>query len=131
MGVEEKLDLEVNGMTCDSFAFHVEQAINSVEGVKGAQAPGWKSGRAAVIADSVTDTDAIIESVRRAGYKASVYRRTGLEQVAQITRQPERDGNRPDLLVIDGGSAGFAGAIKGAELRFKVTLVEGSVMGGT
>lgn len=36
-----------------------------------------------------------------------------------------------DLMVIGGGSAGFAAAIKGAELGFKVALVEADTIGGT
>jgi mercuric reductase len=36
-----------------------------------------------------------------------------------------------DLMVIGGGSAGFAAAIKGAELGFKVAVVEAATLGGT
>src|SRR5690349_22895038 len=36
-----------------------------------------------------------------------------------------------DLLVIGGGSAGFAAAIKAAELGARVALVEGGTLGGT
>ena len=36
-----------------------------------------------------------------------------------------------DLLVLGGGSAGFAAAIKGAELGARVALVEGATIGGT
>lgn len=36
-----------------------------------------------------------------------------------------------DLIVIGGGSAGFAGAIKGAQLGARVALVEGGTLGGT
>ncbi len=36
-----------------------------------------------------------------------------------------------DLLVVGGGSAGFAGAIKAAELGARVALVEGGTLGGT
>lgn len=41
-------------------------------------------------------------------------------------------GNGPyDLMVIGGGSAGFAAAIKGAELGYRVALVEAGAIGGT
>lgn len=36
-----------------------------------------------------------------------------------------------DLLIVGGGSAGFAAAIKGAELGARVGLIEGGTMGGT
>ncbi len=38
---------------------------------------------------------------------------------------------RLDLIVVGGGSAGFAAAIKGSELGARVALVEGGVLGGT
>ncbi|HLB35531.1 MAG TPA: mercury(II) reductase [Gemmatimonadales bacterium] len=41
----------------------------------------------------------------------------------------EQDGF--DLVIIGGGSAGFAGAIKGAELGARVAMIEGSTLGGT
>lgn len=36
-----------------------------------------------------------------------------------------------DLLVLGGGSAGFAAAIKGAELGASVALIESGTLGGT
>ena len=41
------------------------------------------------------------------------------------------DGAEFDLVVVGGGSAGFAAAIKGAELGARVALVEGGTLGGT
>lgn len=40
-------------------------------------------------------------------------------------------GRAPDLVVLGGGSAGFAAAIHAAELGARVTLVEGGTLGGT
>jgi mercuric reductase len=40
-------------------------------------------------------------------------------------------GRQPDLVVLGGGSAGFAAAIRAAELGARVTLVEGGMLGGT
>ncbi|MEK6768687.1 MAG: FAD-dependent oxidoreductase, partial [Gemmatimonadota bacterium] len=36
-----------------------------------------------------------------------------------------------DIVIVGGGSAGFAAAIKGAELGARVALVEGGTLGGT
>src|SRR5260370_23318855 len=36
-----------------------------------------------------------------------------------------------DLLIVGGGSAGFAAAIKGADLGARVALAEGGTLGGT
>ena len=41
------------------------------------------------------------------------------------------NGSMPDLAVIGAGSAGFAAAIRGAELGAKVTLVGHAAIGGT
>src|SRR2546427_240848 len=43
----------------------------------------------------------------------------------------ERSGGEFDLLVVGGGSAGFAAAIKGADLGARVAMVEGGTLGGT
>ena len=42
-----------------------------------------------------------------------------------------RPGNMPDLLVVGAGSAGFAAAIRAAELGASVTLVGHGTIGGT
>src|SRR3989475_4208117 len=43
----------------------------------------------------------------------------------------ERSGREFDLLVVGGGSAGFAAAIKAADLGARVAMVEGGTLGGT
>ena len=40
-------------------------------------------------------------------------------------------GRTPDLVVLGGGSAGFAASIRAAELGARVTLIEGGTLGGT
>src|SRR3990172_8065594 len=105
----EQIEFDIGGMTCYSCALHVERALKKVSGVREAEVPGWESGRASVILEKDTDSQALIESVRQAGLG---------------------DG-RFDLMVIGGGSAGFAAAIKGAELGFRVALVEAGTIGGT
>ena len=47
----------------------------------------------------------------------------------ESANMPRRD--RFDLMVIGGGSAGFAAAIRGAELGYSVALVEADTIGGT
>ena len=124
----EKLDLDVRGMTCDACAVHVEKALQSVAGVKEATVPGWQSARATVVAESEVAADALAAAVREAGYTAAVKTR---QPAGGPRPQDGRGGDRFDLMVIGGGSAGFAAAIKGAELGYRVALVEGSTIGGT
>lgn len=40
-------------------------------------------------------------------------------------------GPQPDIVVLGGGSAGFAAAIRAADLGARVTLIEGGTLGGT
>lgn len=42
-----------------------------------------------------------------------------------------RDAKNFDLIVLGGGSAGFAAAIKGADLGARVAIIEGGTLGGT
>jgi len=129
----EQIEFDIRGMTCYSCALHVERALKKVSGVREAEVPGWESGRASVILEKDTDSQALIESVRQAGYGASL--KTHKPAVEHQVEEPgPSDGlgdGRFDLMVIGGGSAGFAAAIKGAELGFRVALVEAGTIGGT
>ena len=128
MANQQQLELDVKGMTCDSCAVHVEKALQSVSGVEIAEVPGgWESGRATVKTDSSVTAEALSTAVKEAGYSAIVK-----------TRKPvggpissNGGGSDYDLMVIGGGSGGFAAAIKGAELGYKVAIVEESIIGGT
>jgi mercuric reductase len=122
-----EIELDVRGMTCDSCAMHVVEALRSVDGVKDAQVPGWQSGQATVHAEAAITAEALSAAVREAGYSATVK-----------TRQPvgrpvsgDGEGGDYDLIVIGGGSAGFGAVIKGAELGYNVALVEAGTIGGT
>ncbi len=124
----EELELTVRGMTCDSCAVHVTKALKSAEGVQDVHVPGWQSARATVVAEAGVKAEALAAAVREAGYSATVRIR---KPVGSAT-PPGDHGDSPfDLMVIGGGSAGFAAAIKGAELGFKVALVEAGIIGGT
>lgn len=124
----EQLELDVQGMTCESCALHVEKALKQVEGVKGVRVPGWESGRAEVTAESKVSDEELATAVRNTGYRARVERRKPLENA---TAGHSRGNGGYDLMVIGGGSAGFAAAIKGAELGYRVAMVEAATIGGT
>ncbi len=124
----EELELTVRGMTCDSCAVHVTKALKSVDGVQGADVPGWQSARATVTAEAGVKAEALAAAAREAGYSATVKAR---KPIGNPTPQGIHGDSQFDLMVIGGGSAGFAAAIKGAELGFKVALVEAGVIGGT
>jgi len=129
----EQLEFDIRGMTCDSCALHVERALKKVSGVREAEVPGWESGRASVLLEEDVDSQALIESVRRAGYGASVKTRKPVVErwVEKPGSSDERGDDHFDLMVIGAGSAGFAAAIKGAELGYRVAMVEAGTIGGT
>jgi mercuric reductase len=124
----EKLEFDVRGMTCPSCEVHVTNALKSVEGVQSVEVPGWESSQAEVVAEQGLDAEALAEALREAGYRASVRARRPVD--AQDRTNGGSDG-RFDLIVIGAGSAGFAAAIKGAELGYTVGLVEAGEIGGT
>lgn len=128
MNDTQLVELEVRGMTCDSCALHATKALKSVGGVKDADVPGWQSGRATVRAEADVDVKALSAAVQQAGYTATAKTRKPVSSPASVG---VRSGNQFDLMVIGGGSAGFAAAIKGAELGSRVALVEAGVIGGT
>ncbi len=114
-------------MTCDSCAVHVTKALKNVAGVKEVNVPGWQSARANVITEGEVKAEVLSAVVREAGYTATVKTRKPITSPTLSNGK----GSSYDLMVIGGGSAGFAAAIKGAELGFKVALVEASTIGGT
>lgn len=127
---KQHIELQVQGMTCVSCAQHVAHALESVSGVETAIVPGWQSARATVVADEHTSLTAVIDAVARAGYSATVEKQ---EKRKSIQGQPSgSDSNAEfDLLVIGGGSGGFAAAITAQELGKKVGLINAGTLGGT
>ena len=121
-----RVELEVQGMTCDDCARHVERALRAVPGVLSARVPHWSSGKAEAIVEGEVPDSAMEEAVARAGYRARVVR----AELPEAPAAPRGDG-RFDLLIIGGGSAAFAAAIRAAELGARVALVEAGTLGGT
>ncbi len=64
---------------------------------------------------------------QEAGYREPVREASDRGAVTAISRG---DGDF-DLVIVGGGSAGFAAAIKGAELGARVAMAEASTLGGT
>jgi mercuric reductase len=78
------------------------------------------------------DQRELINAVQLAGYKASLKdHKTPIS--AGIPQDSENGDHRNDfdLLVIGAGSAGFAAAIKGTDLGFRVAMVGDGTLGGT
>ncbi len=128
MAEKLQITLQVEGMTCDGCARHVATALGSVEGVQDVRVPTWQSGRATLIVSQGVTDETLIRAAERAGYRAGIRERRLVIGERRFAPEP---GAEYDLMVIGGGSAGFAAAIKGAELGAKVALVEAGTIGGT
>jgi len=72
--------------------------------------------------------DRIDRAVAKAGYRARV---TDEPSGADSRTLIKRGDRAFDLLVVGGGSAGFAAAIKAADLGARVAIAEGGTLGGT
>lgn len=128
MSDKSQFTFRTEGMTCDGCARHVTEALRGVTGVEEAQVPGWQGGKAVVLAlDRVSDAD-LVKAVRKSGYNAVLEARRPVEGERRVPEGPKSDY---DLLIVGGGSAAFAAAIKGAELGARVAIVEQGTIGGT
>lgn len=134
MAKKKKLELDVQGMTCDSCATHVEKALKKVAGVETVEIPGWRSNKAIVTVELEVAEEDLSASVKQAGYHATVKTSSTITDALEQSGNGSSNGfggNDFDLLVIGAGSAGFAAAIKGTELGFRVGLVGDGTIGGT
>ncbi len=128
MSNRNQITLRIEGMTCDGCARHVTEALKNVPEVVEAQTPDWRSGQATVVAEPGVTDEALTGAVRDAGYRAIVRERRALEGER---RAPKAEGAGFDLMIIGGGSAAFAAAIKAAELGASVAIIEAGTIGGT
>lgn len=127
MGRRTQISLRVEGMTCDGCTRHVTRALEGVPGVEEARVPTWQMGQATVLAEAAVADEALTRAVEEAGYRALILERRPIEG----ERRFPSTGGDYDLMVIGGGSAGFAAAIMGAELGAKVAIMESGTIGGT
>ncbi len=123
-----ELTIEVKGMTCDHCERSVAKALQSVLGVREVLEVSHADAAARVLAGPEATADRIERAVAKAGYGAHVKSQTkGSDAPAVITS----GGSEFDLLIVGGGSAGFAAAIKAADLGARVAMAEGGTLGGT
>ena len=130
--------LHIDGMTCDSCATHVREALERVAGVRSA-AVSYPTARAEIAADAGVSCEALAATVATLGYRASV-----ADAGAAPPSVPDKAlgslagggqrvaGGVPlHIAVIGSGGAAMAAALKAVEQGAKVTLVERGVIGGT
>ncbi len=122
-----EVTVEVRGMTCDHCEQAVAKALRSVPGVTTVLDVSYAAGLARIAAGPEATPERIESAVARVGYRARVQ---GARPAAGPAVVPRGD-TEFDLVIVGGGSAGFAAAIKGAELGARVALAEAGTLGGT
>ncbi len=129
--MKNQIEMDVRGMSCASCAHHVEAALRKVPGVVEVVVPGWQSGKALVTLEADVAPAALEAAVAGAGYQAAVKPPPAQPRLAVPHHREGHDDSEFPLMVIGGGSAGFAAAIRGAELGYRVLLVNAGEIGGT
>lgn len=121
--------LAIDGMTCEHCAVTIQRALGNVPGVE--RATVSFAGKLVDVETTGVAPTALVHAVEEVGYRASIVN-PPKSQGAPPQRAPHMSpGRRPDIVVLGGGSAGFAASIHAAELGARVTLIEGAAVGGT
>lgn len=118
----QTLKLEISGMTCDHCAKTIEKKVSSLDGVvsKAINYPE-KSGEFQFDADKVSKSE-IIDAINSIDHY----------KVVGEVKSSKTGTDNYDLIIIGGGSAAFAAAIKASELEKKVLMINnGLPIGGT
>jgi mercuric reductase len=122
----ESIRLAIEGMTCTHCATAITKALAGVKGVKSAEV-SYASKTATVHVEPPARAEDLLRAVAGAGpYTASVQDAAAMRDAPRAARRDLRD-----LVIIGGGSAAFAAAIRAADLGASATIVEARQMGGT
>lgn len=126
-----EFELKIDGMTCAGCGEHVAEALRGVDGAERVQLDDWTDGRASVTARDTTDPEALEEAVDEAGYAAHVTSERPAEPAASSSPPGVGAEADYDLLVIGGGSAAFAAALKASDLGHSALIInDGPPNGG-
>ena len=116
--------LSIAGMSCAHCEKSVSKAVQKVSGVEAVERISWEDGDVIVQTSIDLDREELEKQIKQAGYK--------LNEVSPYEGNKGKDKNTDfDIIVIGGGSAGFAAAIRGAGMDKKVALIEDATIGGT
>jgi len=132
--------LKITGMTCESCAKHVKEALEKVPGVQSAVV-SYAKGSAKLALGPGTAPDELTAAVVGLGYMATLAdepmtdNHTGLlEELRGWAGAADKssDGERPlQIAVIGSGGAAMGAALKAVEQGAKVTLIDRGTIGGT
>ena len=132
--------LKITGMTCDSCAVHVKEALEKVPGVQSALV-SYPKGTAQLAIEPGTSPDALTAAVAGLGYRATLADAPPtstpgglLDKMRDLLGRNDKasaNGNALHVAVIGSGGAAMAAALKAVEQGAHVTLIERGTIGGT
>ena len=132
--------LNITGMTCDSCATHVKEALEKVPGVLSALV-SYPNGSAQLATDPGTSPEALTAAVAGLGYKATPADAPSTSARGRLLGKAlgwlgggdkaGGDGDGLHVAVIGSGGAAMAAALKAVEQGANVTLIERGTIGGT
>jgi len=116
---EDKLSLEISGMTCDHCAISIEKLLEKKNGIVSKKVSHTESKGEIIFYATVISKEEIINAINETtNYKAKETSNT--------------NSGHFDLIIIGGGSAAFSAAIKANELGLTTLMVNaGIAFGGT
>ncbi|MDP3008199.1 MAG: mercury(II) reductase [Methylococcales bacterium] len=133
-------NLKITGMTCDSCATHVKEALEKVPGVQSADV-SYAKGTAQLTAEPGTSPEALTAAVAGLGYRATLadapVTQPGVGLLGKMREwlgnsdKAGSDGGTLHVAVIGSGGAAMAAALKAVEQGAHVTLIERGTIGGT
>lgn len=119
----DRVELEIEGMTCDACAVHVREALAKA----GARevAVDWRAGSGTIASGGPgqAELNQALAGTRYHVKRVAPGRGNG--------DRPERGGRDYDLVVLGSGSSAFAAAIRARDLGRRVVLAEAGTVGGT
>ena len=132
--------LNITGMTCDSCATHVKEALEKVPGVQSADV-SYTKGSAKLAVEAGISPDALTAAVAGLGYRATLADAPVppvggglLGKMREWLGSGDKaggDGGGLHIAVIGSGGAAMAAALKAVEQGAHVTLIERGTIGGT
>lgn len=129
--------LEIDGMTCESCADHVRDALRNVPGVRSVSV-SYPDRTATLQVEAGTSPAALTAAVAARGYRARSTRDARTPSLIGKARDWLGGGKRTGgggpalhIAVIGSGGAAMAAALKAVEQGARVTLIERGTIGGT